>query len=367
MEPPLKSIKISNNYKDDLNEILDKSNKMPKQRTVEWIDHKQTRIGGSEMNKICSLNNNNIDSFIKGFLLDKLFKKKVYIKACQFGILFENEIHKFTEMYHNNIKIHEVNIIQHDIESVCYSPDGVGCVNNELVLFEFKCPITRIPIKNKIKPEYKNQILTGLIVLDKCKYSLYCEGEFKICELYDLLNTNKFNTIVHNKDLNRNFTNLYNSYGIIYIYTLYPFDNDTFIDFGTSNENQFNTLLYKLHNNEYKQLYVSDLSNNNNANDNPYNNNKKLKNNVYDLMSIIDTFHNHVKSINGVSIGYIPYKLYNYNVIKVERENNFFNDIMINKLKCVHNILTTTKSLDAEQKQRDYIINSKEDIKKVFQ
>ena len=59
---------------------------------------------------------------------------------CEFGILFENEIHTYIEVNYTTI-MHEMGVIQYDeLKPVYYSADGVGIVNNTIILFGFKCP-----------------------------------------------------------------------------------------------------------------------------------------------------------------------------------------------------------------------------------
>ena len=72
-------------------------------------------------------------------MFDRIDRQHIFMPPCEFGILFDHEIHKYTEMKYNTI-IHEMGVIQYDkSKPVCYSADGVGIVNNKIISFEFKC------------------------------------------------------------------------------------------------------------------------------------------------------------------------------------------------------------------------------------
>ena len=55
-----------------INNILQKCEKSPQQRTGEWIKYRNIRIGGSEMHYICKLSKNNLNSFINNFIFNKI-------------------------------------------------------------------------------------------------------------------------------------------------------------------------------------------------------------------------------------------------------------------------------------------------------
>ncbi len=53
------------------------------------------------MHYICKLSKNNLNSFINNFIYNKIDRKNIFIPPCEFGNLFENEIHKYTEIKYN--------------------------------------------------------------------------------------------------------------------------------------------------------------------------------------------------------------------------------------------------------------------------
>jgi hypothetical protein len=57
-----------------------------------------------------------------------------------------------------------------------------------------------------------------LNVINICEKCYYCECEFKKCNLNDLYTYNNFDFNLHSTKLNRDFTELYQSYGLIYFY-----------------------------------------------------------------------------------------------------------------------------------------------------
>jgi hypothetical protein len=362
---------ISNELK--LNYILKHNQSQPKQRTSEWFQYRRLKIGGSEMHNICKLSNQYINTYIS-FLLNKIDKKDFCVYPCIFGNTFENEICQYTEQKYNTV-IYEMNVINYDkIDGVCYSPDGIGIVNNHIVLFEFKCPVTRVPAST-IKYEYQCQINTGLQVLNYCKKCYYCEGEFKKCKLNDLYNYDKFDTRTHNVNLERDFKNLYASYGIMFIYTEKKDTDYSLIDIGELNTYEFKGLMNNIGKKKYNILYFSDLISNQAFDKNiinkykhmfPYNNTKTLPTSDF-INILIDVALNYIKNNNLHAIGYIPWKLYNYNTIESYQVPDFFNEYMLKKIDCTHKLLTEADKHNTIEKKRYHINNNIEFIKSVIE
>lgn len=356
---------------DKIKQIQTKCENGPQQRTNEWITYRNIRIGGSEMHNICKLSKKNINGFITNFLYNKIDRKYMFIAPCEFGNLFENEIHKYTEIKYDTT-IYEFNVMQYDkLKSVCYSCDGVGIVDNKIILFEFKCPYSRIP-SDKIKYDYLCQINTGLNVMRECEKCYYCEGEFKKCKINDLYNYNEFDKNFHDACLIRNFNNMYVTYGIIYIYITNENNKENNaepIDIGLVNKYNFINILNEIYKKKYKIVYFSDLVKNKKINkllnDNkdilPYNNTKQLpnKNIINELQKIYTAY---IKEKNGIVIGYLPWKLYNYNMIEHKKEINFFNEHMVSKLLYIGYLLNFTKTIDDVDKKKAYILKNKENI-----
>jgi hypothetical protein len=352
-----------------LKKIFEKSKNSPQQRTEEWRLYRNIRIGGSEMHHICKLKPSNITSFINNFLYDKVDKKKMFMPPCEFGILFENEIHKYSEVKYDT-KIYDIGVIQYDkIKSVCYSPDGVSIINNKMILFEFKCPYTRIP-SNKIKIEYQCQINTGLNVIRECEKCYYCEGEFKKCKIDDLYNYTTFDTEFHDNLFNRDFNKLYATYGLIYIYESNDNDNNTIIDIGKCKKHQFINILNGLYTKKYKIVYFSDLIDNNKIKNEimveykhmlPYNNNRQLPNETL-IKTLQKIYENYINELKGKTVGFLSWKLYNYDTIIHEKKNDFFDDKMVSILVYIGYILNYTQTIKTIENKKEYILKHQQDI-----
>ncbi len=363
------------NNEEKIQKIIKKNENQPSQRTGEWIKYKNIRIGGSEMHYICKLSKNNLNSFINNFIYNKIDRKNIFIPPCEFGNLFENEIHKYTEIKYNT-KIYDIGVIQYDkLKSTCYSPDGIGIVDDKIILFEFKCPYTRIP-SEKIKYDYQCQINTGLHVIRECEKCYYCEGEFKKCKIDDLYNYNEFDKICHDVSIIRNFNKMYVTYGIIYIYKQKDIKNDKkeneIIDIGCLNKYNFINILNEIYKKNYKTVYYSDLIKNNkitkeiiNNNNLPYNNTKKLPNKET-INKLHEIYKSYINEQNGTVIGYIPWKLYNYNMIEQKKKINFFDENMTTKLIYIGYLLNMASTIENIDKKKEYIMNNKNNIENLL-
>lgn len=368
------------NNDEKIQNIIKKNENQPSQRTGEWIQYRNIRIGGSEMHNICKLSKNNLYSFINNFMFNKIDRKHMFIPPCEFGNLFENEIHKFTEIKYNTT-IYDIGVIQYDkLRSACYSPDGVGIVNNKIILFEFKCPYSRIP-SNKIKFDYQCQINTGLNVIRECEKCYYCEGEFKKCKIDDLYNFNEFDKNCHDANIARNFNTMYVTYGLIYIYKL---NNDEInenntkdnkiLDFGKSNKYYFTNILNEIYKKNYKIVYFSDLIKNKKINTKllnekknkmPYNNTKQLPDEQL-INELHKIYLSYIAENNGIAVGYIPWKLYNYNMIEHEKKINFFDESVTIKLLYVGYLLNMASTIENVDKKKEYILKNKINLEKLL-
>jgi hypothetical protein len=346
--------------------FLEKHKNVAPQRTAEW--YRNRGIGGSEIFNIIRLKNTNINNFVNNFLYKKLIPQtNPFIFPCVFGNIFENEIKNLSE-YNFNTKIYETGSIKYEkLKCVSYSPDGFGIVNDEIVLFEFKCPITREINKEEIKFEYLMQVNSGLHVLEEVveNKGLYIEAEFKKCTLDELTDDNSFDKIFHNKNLNRDFSELYKHFGMILFYEeTEPVNaaNDV-IDLGDASIIKMETLFYNVYKKKFKYLYLSDIINDNNSdiiNDNNSeiindNNSEIINDNNSEIIKkyISNVYSDNKKLFNKEEINYLkgmlinecirkkynplyilPWKCFNYNVIEVKKNNDFFTDEL--KERCLY-------------------------------
>ena len=331
--------------------FLEKHKNLPAQRTKEWYQARIGRFGGSELHNIVNLKHSNINTFVNNFLYYKIANRgNPFIFPCVFGNIFENEIKNLTE-YNFKTKIYETGSIPYDkLKSVSYSPDGLGIVDDKIVLFEFKCPISREINKNKIKFEYLMQVNSGLHVLEEVidEKALYIEAEFKKCTLNDLLNNNTFDKIFHNKFLNRDFSELYKHFGMILIYETgseiyHGFEYPDVIDYGDATFVEMETLFFNIHKKKFNCMYLSDV-----VNDLIEAGNKdeilskfikvEQKTESFSLQELeylknilIEAC---VKDREGIPLYLLPWKCFNYNIIEVKKNNEFFSSEL--KEKCIY-------------------------------
>lgn len=200
-----------------LNDFLISNADLPQQGTDEWLHSRRGRIGGSEISTI--LNKNPYQN------VKKLITQRVGLSefkgfyATYWGTVFENNIRDYiNELLNCNIV--ETGSIPHsEYSGLAYSPDGLSVVNTELlnnvlicnnknicdtikdttdsiILFEFKCPHSRVPTGN-IPVYYVDQPRMGMNVIDICEMALFIEAVFKLVSYEDILYNNKYNYNYH--------------------------------------------------------------------------------------------------------------------------------------------------------------------------
>jgi len=149
------------------------------QKSAEWKNAKRKTIGGSEIEKFMKLG-----GFGGG--LGELFVSKTdqthWITSIQmnWGNLFEDVIKMYEESIHSTEIVGENAFIIGPDGYISYSPDGLGTIDSSIVLFEFKCPYSRIPTGSPPK-YYVPQVKTGLEIIPICAYGLLVESVFRRC------------------------------------------------------------------------------------------------------------------------------------------------------------------------------------------
>ena len=73
--------------------------------------------------------------------------------------------------------------------------DGIAAVKNYIILFEFKCPFSRIP-DDKIPIHYEYQVKAGLDTIPIADMGIYAEAVFRI-STPSKLHDNSYNTTFH--------------------------------------------------------------------------------------------------------------------------------------------------------------------------
>ena len=287
---------MNNNFTSSfLKRVLDQYKLVPSQRSVDWFEKRKRTIGGSEIHYISSENSS---GKVKQLLNNK-FEKRKFIIPCQFGILFEEEIKKISEQ-HLNCNIYDVgNIKSPNIKYLSFSPDGLGVIKNEIVLFEFKCPYSRIP-NNTIKNEYLQQMQLGLYILPFCNKCLYIEAVFKKCPLEQLNDPTSYYDFCSNEK--KIYTSEQVSNGIIILCCNNEKDNNKnkkiqdFVDYGKATKAETELLLLHIFNSQVTPVY-----------------------------------HNNITDIPCKIIGILPWKCFDYSVIEVPRNNLYFSNILRKK------------------------------------
>lgn len=245
-----------------LNEFIEKYKHTAEQGTIEWLNSRIFRIGGSEISTVLGKNPYSNEK--------KLIRQHVGLDnftgypATWFGNLFEPILIDYVNNYFN-CNIIETGSINTD-KNLGYSPDGIAIINKEnldnilkeehyhhiknttifdnfddnnfIILFEFKCPYKRLPDKTEIPEYYLPQPLLGMEIIDICEVGIFIEALYRFCSMDDIKYNNIYNNEYHN-DKNILTTNPI-CYGCMVItYTAeYESEDDEDMDFLDKIENQ---------------------------------------------------------------------------------------------------------------------------------
>ena len=219
------------------------------QCTTKWYALFATTIGGSEIPALLRRN--------KFMDYDTLIKKKKDAAnllgqnvpiPCLWGKLFEDILRAYAGILFDT-KVYGSNICILDGQ-FRYSPDGLGVVTHhtqetsvkKIVLFEFKCPYTRIPKGDDIPHYYKPQVHAGLAATEEItQEGRYIEAVFRICSKGQLGPTPNFNRQYHSRD----FTSYQKpvAWGLMNVYSKDMPQNETVVDYGNVNRDAFNEML----------------------------------------------------------------------------------------------------------------------------
>lgn len=146
------------------------------QGSEEWLEARSFSFGGSEMSTITG-KNKKYDNW------DKLLHRKVNnvnfrSDATEWGHLFEPISKLFIEKQCG--KIYEFGSIPHSYYPVCYSPDGLMVMEDDLVLIEIKNPIYRGV--HTVPESYLEQVQTGMSIIN-VKHCDFWQFRFRRCKL----------------------------------------------------------------------------------------------------------------------------------------------------------------------------------------
>ncbi len=216
---------MKSGIQEKIDQIIIESNRMPEQRSTEWLKLRKTGFGGSETAALLGVNTfkKEIDLMRSKLNIGKRFTGNLYTR---WGVVQEQNIQRLMEMiFHTTVE--ELNILRGEIEGQLYSPDGIGLLqlkcerekitsSDEVVierksfkeyfytLFEFKAPFGRIP-SGKVPPEYMPQLQSGLSVISDLDNALFVNALFRICSLKDLGLNNTYNEKFHYGDKKKKY------------------------------------------------------------------------------------------------------------------------------------------------------------------
>ncbi len=200
---------------DLLNQFIDQYSHLPQQGTDEWKKLREDFIGGSEVSTILKQNKNKtVSKLIMGKLGFDPFKGNV---ITHWGNVFEELIRLYCEQQFS-CSIRETGSIPYKEGKLSYSPDGLAVVPThkllnqfasltngldknspaQLVLFEFKCPHSRIPTE-EIPEHYWPQINIGMNIIDIMETGIFVQAVYRRCGFDDLKYNTQHNSYGHFK------------------------------------------------------------------------------------------------------------------------------------------------------------------------
>src|SRR4051812_20033674 len=178
------------------------------QGSEEWLEARSYSFGGSEISTVLGKNKyENWDSLLER----KVTKGSFRSDSTEWGHLFEPVAKIFIEKQFG--KIYEFGSIPHSYYPVCYSPDGLMVIDDELILIEIKNPIFRGI--HKIPESYLEQVQTGMSIIS-VQHCIFWQFRFRRCRL----GTGPWNIIydrVYHKEYRKRCKDMGNiSYGYLY-------------------------------------------------------------------------------------------------------------------------------------------------------
>lgn len=210
---------------------------LPKQGSIEWLNQrkglykddldnyitipKQYTVGGSEISTLLCVNPY---SSIRVMAERKLHTGSEFNgnTSTRWGNMFEPVITEYTEKYFST-SINEFGSIpllyDNQMSPIArYSPDGIGIIkkenlqhlrtdnkikydiqNNNIVLFEFKCPIRRM-LKDEVPVHYVNQPLMGMAGMSVVDFSIFGDAVFRKCSISEFGFNDMYDKIFHTFD-----------------------------------------------------------------------------------------------------------------------------------------------------------------------
>jgi hypothetical protein len=177
-----------------------------------WLEAKLTTVGGSSLAIFDGSNSfTTLPDYVAMKLGLSVFQSDI---KPQWGNLFEEVIKLEVEKRWKCTVYGEDLYIVGKHYGTSYSPDGLAIIDGTPVLFEFKCPYSRIP--GKLPPAYYiPQVKMGLCLLELPKYGIYVEAVYRRCSWSQLGPGPGFDRTL----VDRPATGSSESYGFIGFYT----------------------------------------------------------------------------------------------------------------------------------------------------
>ncbi len=198
-----------------LNDFINQFKHLPVQGSDAWKELRKNFIGGSEISTVLKQNKNKT---VNKLVLEKLGFDKFHGNIItHWGNVFEELIRLYCEDTFS-CEIKETGSIPYKHGNLSYSPDGLAVVSTNslikqfrnlpdgldasspchLVLFEFKCPHSRIP-SSTIPEHYWPQVNIGMNVIDIMETAIFVQATYRRCAFSQMLYNTDHNGFGHFK------------------------------------------------------------------------------------------------------------------------------------------------------------------------
>lgn len=215
-----------------LESFINQYQHLPNQGTQEWKELRKGFIGGSEVSTILKQNKNKT---INKLVLEKLgFDRFVGNLITHWGNVFEELIRRHCEERFT-CSIRETGSIPYKHGYLSYSPDGLAVVPthklleafgsiddrldseapSQLVLFEFKCPHSRVAT-TEIPEHYFPQVSIGMNIIDIMETAIFVQATYRRCAFRELGYNKLYNSYGHFKAADTSSNPVEYGYMVIY-------------------------------------------------------------------------------------------------------------------------------------------------------
>lgn len=217
-----------------LDAFVNEYSHLPPQGSDEWKKLRENFIGGSELSTVLKQNKN---KSVTKLMLEKLgFDRFQGNAITHWGNVFEELIRQHCEEVFG-CSIKETGSIPYKDGYLSYSPDGLAVVPTnrllkqfkklepgvdktsptQLVLFEFKCPHSRLP-SYEIPEHYLPQVKVGMNIIDIMETAVFVQSVYRRCSFEQLKYNCDHNPYGHFKRADT--TNDPIEYGFMIIYAI---------------------------------------------------------------------------------------------------------------------------------------------------